>query len=61
MLSFLSISFFACPKKEQKKAPTKPTSKFSHKFSVKLKSGYENFAVRSFVGSQPHLYPRLSR
>jgi hypothetical protein len=54
MFFFLFISFFACPKKEQKKAPTKPTSKFSHKLTVRLKNSYENFAVRSFVGSQPH-------
>ncbi len=47
---------FACPKKEQKKAPTKPTAKFLLKLPVRLKSSYENFAVRSFVGSQPHPY-----
>jgi hypothetical protein len=42
MFLFLFISFFACPKKEQKKAPTKPTAKFSHKLPVRLKSSYEN-------------------
>jgi len=30
---------FACPKKEQKKAPTKPTAKFSYKLPVRLKNG----------------------
>jgi hypothetical protein len=53
-VKFLFFSFFACPKKEQKKAPTKPTAKFSYKLPVRLKSSFKIFAVRSFVGSQPH-------